>query len=43
MRTLIGASLVFFSLVGAARAGTLIAEGSVKALTNVTQLEGIVG
>src|SRR3954463_3106359 len=43
MRTSIGASLVFFALVGTANAGTIFPQGAIKALTNVSQLQGVVG
>ncbi len=43
MRTTIAAALTFFSLIGSAQAGTVTAVGAVKALTNITQVLGLVG
>ena len=43
MRHVLGASLVFLSLIGTANAGTITAAGAVVALTNVTQMKGILG
>lgn len=43
MKKTIAATLVFFSLIGTAEAGTITAQGAVVALNNVSQLKGIVG
>jgi hypothetical protein len=43
MKKTIAATLVFFSLVGTAQAGTITAQGAVVALNNVNQLKGVVG
>jgi MYXO-CTERM domain-containing protein len=43
MRTPLAAALVFFSLIGSAQAGAFTAAGAVKALTNINQVNGIVG
>ncbi|MEO5731981.1 MAG: hypothetical protein ABI134_21835, partial [Byssovorax sp.] len=43
MRTTIAAALVFLSLIGSAQAGTVTSVGSVKALTDINQVLGLVG
>ncbi|MEO7328350.1 MAG: hypothetical protein ABI193_07215, partial [Minicystis sp.] len=43
MKKTIAATLVFFSLIGTAEAGTITAQGAVVALSNVNQMIGIVG
>ena len=43
MRTPIAAALVFLSLIGSAQAGTVTAVGAVTALTDVSQVLGIIG
>jgi MYXO-CTERM domain-containing protein len=43
MKKAIAATLVFFSLIGTAEAGSITAQGNVLALNNVSQLKGVVG